>query len=157
MKKVTIYSDGACSGNPGAGGWAAVLKYKQHEKEISGGVAYTTNNRMELLAIIEALKIVKEPCNIAIYSDSAYVCNAFLKHWLDAWLANGWKTASGKSVENVDLWEALLLAMRPHKVKFEKVPGHADNAYNNRCDKLARAAAKEIVKSLEKPEELTQA
>ena len=112
---------------------------------------------MELMAIIEALKIIKEPCNITIYSDSAYVCNAFLKHWLDDWLAKGWKTASGKNVENVDLWEALLLEMRPHKIQYEKVPGHADNDYNNRCDKLARAAVKEITKSLENPKESPQA
>lgn len=150
---MTIHTDGACSGNPGVGGWAAILRYRQHEKEISGGVPHTTNNRMELMAVIQGLKTVKEPCRITIYSDSAYVCNAFLKHWLDTWQANGWKTASGKSVENVDLWQELLSLMSPHKIQYEKVPGHADNVYNNRCDKLARAAVKEIAKSLENPEE----
>ncbi len=141
-KRVEIYTDGACSGNPGAGGWAAILLYKTHEKAVSGGTPHTTNNRMELMAIIEALKLVKESCEITVYSDSAYVCNAFLKHWIDNWQANGWKTTSKKDVENKDLWRQLLEQMQPHKLLYKKVAGHADNEYNNRCDKLAREAAR---------------
>ena len=99
------------------------------------------------MAIIQALKLLKEPCEITVFSDSAYVCNAFLKHWIDKWQANGWKAASNKNVENIDLWQELLLYMRPHNVHYQKVPGHADNPNNNRCDKLARAAAKEFAKS----------
>ena len=146
MKNVEIYTDGACSGNPGAGGWAAILIYNGHEKEISGSETYTTNNRMELTAVIEALKLVKEPCNITICSDSTYVCNAFNNHWIDSWQANEWSTVSKKTVENIDLWKALLTAMQPHKVYYKKISGHADNCYNNRCDKLARAEAKGAIK-----------
>ena len=147
MKEIEIYTDGACSGNPGAGGWGAILLYNGLEKTVSGGVAMTTNNRMELTGIIEALKFVKEPCSVKVYSDSAYVCNAFLKHWVNNWQANGWKTASKKDVENIDLWRELLAAMHPHDVKFVKVAGHADNTYNNRCDKLAREAAQKFTKT----------
>lgn len=147
MKEIQIYTDGACSGNPGAGGWAAILLYQEHEKAVSGGVPETTNNRMEIMAIIEALKQIKQPCSITVYSDSAYVCNAFLKHWVNNWQANGWKTASRKDVENIDLWKELLSVMRPHQVRFQKVPGHADNTYNNRCDKLARDEARKIAKN----------
>jgi len=148
-KRISIYTDGACSGNPGVGGWAALLMYGDNKKEISGSADYTTNNRMELMAVIEALKIVKEPCTIIVYSDSTYVCNAFIMKWIDIWSTNGWKTASGKPVENIDLWEDLLIHMRPHDISFEKVRGHADNPYNNRCDRLARAAAKSAAKSID--------
>lgn len=148
MKKVDIYSDGACSGNPGAGGWAAILLYGSHEKEISGGEAYTTNNRMELQAIIEALRLVKERCEITVYSDSAYVCNAFTKGWINTWQQNGWKTSAKKPVENIDLWQALLELTRRHAVQFQKVAGHADNVRNNRCDKLARDAARQAAKPI---------
>lgn len=138
MKKVTIYTDGACSGNPGAGGWGAILIYNGTEKEISGGEANTTNNRMELLAVISALKMLKEPCEVALYSDSQYVVGAFANDWIRAWQRNGWKTAGKTEVKNIDLWEDLLTVLEKHKVNFIKVKGHADNAYNNRCDKLAR-------------------
>ena len=144
MKKVSIYTDGACSGNPGKGGWAAILVYKRNEKEISGYEDYSTNNRMELTAVIEAFKLVKESCEITVFSDSTYVCNAFQNHWINKWLTNGWKTASGKVVENTDLWLELLALMHEHEVKYEKVSGHSDNDYNNRCDKLARDAIKHV-------------
>ena len=137
MKKVEIYTDGACSGNPGAGGWGAVLIYNNKEKEISGFCDNTTNNRMEQTAVIEALKLLKENCEINIYSDSAYVCNAFNNGWIENWILNNWKTSSKKAVLNVDLWEELLELLKNHKYTFIKVKGHADNEYNNRCDKLA--------------------
>ena len=137
-KEVTIYTDGACSGNPGAGGWGAILIYNGKEKEISGGEANTTNNRMELLAVISALKMLKEPCEVALYSDSQYVVGAFVNDWIRAWQRNGWKTAGKTEVKNIDLWEDLLAVLEKHKVNFIKVKGHADNVYNNRCDKLAR-------------------
>ena len=142
MKKVTIYTDGACSGNPGKGGWAAILIYNGHEKEISGFEAETTNNQMELCAVIEGIKALKEPCEVDIYSDSAYVVNAFNNGWIEAWKNNGWKNSKKKPVENKNLWETLLFVMRIHKVNFIKVDGHTDNEYNNRCDKLAVARYK---------------
>lgn len=139
MKKVTIYTDGACSGNPGGGGWAAVLVYLQQRKEISGYEAQTTNNRMELRAVIEALTAVKSGWECEIYSDSQYVVNAVNLGWLTSWQANGWKTAGRSAVKNVDLWEKLLQEMQTHKVTFVKVKGHADVELNERCDQLARA------------------
>ncbi len=142
-KVVEIYTDGACSGNPGAGGWAAVLLYNGHRKEISGADANTTNNRMELTAIIEGLKILKEPCKVTIYSDSAYSVEPFLKNWIDGWIMRGWRTASKDDVKNVDLWQELLSLMQIHEVNYIKVKGHADNELNNRCDQLARAAIKQ--------------
>jgi len=144
MKKVTIYTDGACSGNPGPGGWGAVLLYKQHKTEISGGEGETTNNRMEITAVIEALKRLKEPCEAEIYSDSAYVVDAFEKRWIEGWLKNGWKTANKDDVKNRDLWEMLHGQSQIHKIAFKKVKGHADNELNNRCDELARNAIKNI-------------
>ena len=144
-KQVTIYTDGACSGNPGPGGWGCVLMYRQHRRESSGGAQNTTNNRMEITAALEALKLLKEPCQVDLYTDSAYLCNALEKNWLDNWSRNGWKTASKGSVENQDLWKELILLLDKHDVKFHKVKGHADNEFNNRCDKLAREAVQRIV------------
>ncbi len=140
MKEVTIYTDGACSGNPGPGGWGAVLMYGEHRKEISGGDAHTTNNRMELTGPIEALELLKQPCKVRLYSDSAYLVNAFNQHWIANWQRNGWQPSQKKPVENKELWQRLLELCRTHEVEFIKVKGHADNAENNRCDELARAA-----------------
>ncbi len=140
MKHVEIYTDGACSGNPGPGGWAAVLLYKGTEKEISGFVKETTNNRMELTAVIEGLNILKQSCKVTVYSDSAYVCNAFLQGWIISWELNGWKTSKKTPVENQDLWKLLMNCAKDHQVTWVKVKGHSDNKYNNRCDELARKA-----------------
>ena len=140
MKSVKIYTDGACSGNPGAGGWAAVLLYGRHRKELSGFQAETTNNRMELLAVIKGLEALKHPCLAEVYSDSAYVVNAVENGWIENWRENGWKTAKKEPVKNTDLWERLIKLFNCHQVKFVKVQGHAENAENNRCDALARAA-----------------
>ena len=140
MKHVTIYTDGACSGNPGPGGWGAILIYRENQRELSGFSPETTNNRMELMAVISALEALTEACAVDVYTDSAYVCNAFRQHWIDAWLRNGWKTSAKQPVENRDLWERLLQLTRQHCVAFHKVKGHADNAHNNRCDELARKA-----------------
>lgn len=137
MKNVVLYTDGSCSGNPGPGGWGCVLVYKDIMKEISGGCSYTTNNRMEITAVIEGLKQLKESCAVDIYTDSAYVYNAVEKKWITNWISNGWKTASKKEVENVDLWKVLTELLNLHTVTFHKVKGHSDNALNNRCDKLA--------------------
>lgn len=142
MKKVVLYTDGACSGNPGVGGWGAVLIYRGVEKRISGAEGQTTNNRMEITAVIEGLKCLKEPCEVEIYSDSAYTVNAFLNGWLDEWQRNGFKKADNKPVLNDDLWKELLNLTSRHKVTFIKVKGHADNEYNNICDKLATDAVK---------------
>ena len=144
-KQGTIYTDGACSGNPGPGGWGCILMYNQHRKESSGGALNTTNNRMEITAALEALKLLKEPCRVDLYTDSAYLCNALEKKWLDTWSKNGWKTASKSNVENQDLWKELIVELDRHDVQFHKVKGHADNEYNNRCDKLARDAVQQIV------------
>ena len=140
MEKITIYTDGACSGNPGPGGWGAILMYKDNKKEISGGKKDTTNNVMELTAVIEALKLLKYPCKVSLYSDSAYVVNAFLQKWIFGWQKNNWKTADKKDVKNKELWQELVKLTRTHDVTFIKVKGHADNEYNNRCDELARKA-----------------
>lgn len=140
MKEVTIYTDGACSGNPGPGGWAALLIYGEHIKEISGGEKNTTNNRMEIMAVIQALKALKEPCAAKVHSDSAYVVNCFKQGWHKNWVKNGWKNSKNQPVENQDLWKELLALMEKHQVEFIKVKGHADNKYNNRCDELAVAA-----------------
>ncbi len=142
-KKVTIYTDGACSGNPGPGGWGAVLLYQDQKKELSGFEPGTTNNRMELTAVIEAIRALKAPCELSIHTDSAYVCNAFQNGWLDNWSMNGWKTAAKRPVENQDLWRALLNALQPHDYRFVKVKGHSDNPLNNRCDELARIAIRQ--------------
>lgn len=146
MKQVTIYTDGACSGNPGPGGWGAVLIYEGNQREISGGAVHTTNNRMELSAALEALRALKEPCHVLLHSDSAYLVNAFEKHWLQAWERNGWKTASKNPVENQDLWQDLLVQTKQHVVEFVKVKGHSANELNNRCDELARTAVKNLPK-----------
>lgn len=139
MKKVTLYTDGACSGNPGPGGWGAILRYGAHEKEISGGAAETTNNRMELTAVIEGLSILKESCEVDLYSDSKYVIDALAKGWVWSWQKNGWKKADKKPALNVDLWEKLLDLLERHTLNYHWVKGHAENEYNNRCDKLAVA------------------
>ena len=138
MKNVEIYTDGACSGNPGSGGYCAILIFNGIEKIISGGESETTNNRMELLAVIEGLKALKEPCNVTLYSDSQYVVNAINQKWLDGWQVNGWRNSAKDAVKNVELWKSLLKLLAIHKVEFVKVKGHSDNEYNNRCDKIAR-------------------
>lgn len=132
-----LYTDGACSGNPGIGGWGAVLIYADIKKCFSGYNRDTTNNRMELFAVIQGLKQLNQPCEIAIYSDSAYVCNAFLQGWIDSWQKNDWKTSSKEKVKNDDLWKLLLLELSKHKFSFNKVKGHSDNELNNLCDELA--------------------
>ncbi len=137
MKKIDIYTDGACSGNPGKGGWGAVLVYKDKEKEISGGEAQTTNNRMELTAVIEALSALKEPCEVTLTTDSKYVCDAINKGWVFSWKNNNWKKADKKPALNVDLWEKLLSLLEKHKVEFVWVKGHNGHKYNERCDALA--------------------
>jgi len=142
MKLVEIYTDGACSGNPGAGGWAAVLIYKDNVKEISGYEKATTNNRMELLAVIKALQTLKEPCNIKLYADSAYVVNATVNNWTNKWQENNWKTSSKESVKNQDLWEVLISLLAIHNIEWIKVKGHSDNKFNNRCDELATGEIK---------------
>ncbi len=142
MKEVILYTDGACSGNPGAGGWGAILMYGDARLEMSGGAAYTTNNKMELTGVIEGLKRLKEPCVVHVYSDSAYVVNAFLQNWIAGWERREWK-----NVKNPELWHELIALTKMHKVTFHKVKGHSDNEYNNRCDELARG---EIVKSQDK-------
>ena len=142
MKKITIYTDGACSGNPGPGGWGAILMYKESTKELSGFEPETTNNRMELTAAIRALDALKEPCVVTLYTDSAYLCRAFNERWLYNWMRNGWLTSSKKPVENRPLWEALLCHTKTHKITWVKVKGHSDNQYNNRCDQLATGEIK---------------
>ena len=138
MKKVTVYTDGACSLNPGPGGWAAVLIYKGAEKRLSGYEPETTNNRMELTAVIEALKALKEPCEVDLHTDSSYIHDAFEKGWLSNWTRNGWRTASKKDVENRDLWELAIKHMRGHRLNWKKVKGHSGDKYNSLCDSLAR-------------------
>lgn len=144
MKKVDIYTDGACSGNPGAGGWCAILMYKGIEKTLAGGERETTNNRMELTAVIEGLRALRERCEVTVYSDSAYTVNAVNEGWLAYWLTHNWRTRDKGDVKNVDLWEALDAEMKKHKVTFIKVKGHSDNAYNNRCDEVARGEIKKL-------------
>ena len=140
MEEVTIYTDGACSGNPGPGGWGSILMINDNKKEISGGSPDTTNNIMELTAVIEALKLLKRPCKVDLYSDSAYVVNAFLQKWIYGWIKKNWKTASNEPVKNKELWQELYSLTKVHDVTFHKVKGHADNEFNNRCDELARNA-----------------
>lgn len=144
MKKVTIYTDGACSGNPGPGGWGAILMYEDIKKEISGAKADTTNNIMEITAVLEALKLLKFECEVKIYSDSAYVVNAFNQGWIENWKKNNWKTAGKDPVKNRELWEELYELTQKHKVEFIKVKGHSDNEFNNRCDELATSAIKTL-------------
>ena len=137
MKHVELYTDGACSGNPGPGGWGCVLIYGDNIKELSGYVPETTNNRMEIFAVIEGLRALKFPCKVTVYSDSAYLVNAFNNGWVNNWIHNGWKNSSKKPVENQDLWKYLLTLINLHEVEIIKVKGHADNAFNNRCDQMA--------------------
>ncbi|MGG1664565.1 ribonuclease HI [Brevibacillus sp. NRS-1366] len=144
IREVEIYTDGACSGNPGPGGWGAVLMYGQHIKEMSGAEPNTTNNRMELQAAISALSTLKEACKVTLYSDSAYLVNCFKQGWYKGWLKNGWKNSKGQPVENQDLWKELLRLMEIHQVEYVKVKGHADNKWNNRCDELATGAIKQL-------------
>lgn len=136
---VTIYTDGACSGNPGPGGYGAVLMYGQHKKELSGGDPNTTNNRMELMGVITALKALNRPCQVDLYTDSQYVVNAIEKGWAKKWQANGWMRNKKDKALNPDLWQTLLELLELHQVKFHWVKGHAENPYNNRCDELAVA------------------
>lgn len=139
MKQVTIYTDGACSGNPGPGGWGAILCYGDQEKELSGGEGHTTNNRMELTGVIEALKALNQPCQVDLYSDSKYVIDALQKGWVYNWKKNGWVKKDKKPALNPDLWQALLDQLGRHEVKLHWVKGHAENPKNNRCDQLAVA------------------
>ena len=144
MDEIIIYTDGACSGNPGDGGWACILIYKDNKKELSGGQKDTTNNIMEMTAVIKGLEALKRPCKVNVYSDSSYVVNSFEKGWLNSWVENGWKTADKKDVKNKDLWVQLYELTKIHDVSFKKVKGHSDVELNNRCDELARAAIKEL-------------
>lgn len=137
LSKVEIYTDGACSGNPGPGGWAAILKVGPHEKEISGYHPDTTNNRMELTAAIKALEALNRPCKIKLYSDSAYLVKAFNEKWIDNWQKNGWRNSAKQAISNKDLWQKMLKLASKHKIEWIWVKGHADNPYNNRCDELA--------------------
>jgi len=142
-KHITVYTDGACSGNPGPGGWAALLIYKRHRREISGSEPDTTNNRMEMRAAIEALRCLKEPVSVSLHTDSAYLARAFNDGWIVRWQKNGWKTSSKKPVENQDLWKQLLEMTAKHAVEWVKVKGHADDVLNERVDELAVKAMKE--------------
>lgn len=142
MKKVVIYTDGACSGNPGVGGYGAVLMYGKHKKEIYGAEKETTNNRMELMACIKALEMLKEPCIVDLFSDSAYVVNAFNEGWVNNWKNNDFRGSDKKEIKNIDLWTKLIELTTTNQVIFHKVKGHADNEFNNRCDALATGAIK---------------
>lgn len=142
LKKIQIYTDGACSGNPGEGGWGAVLIYGGKERELSGYDVVTTNNKMELQAAIEALRCLKEPCEIELFSDSAYLINGFNKQWLDKWKMNGWINSSKEEVKNIEHWKELDKLNKIHSITWIKVKGHSDNEFNNRCDKLATGEIK---------------
>ena len=146
MKQVTIYTDGACSGNPGPGGWGAILRYGRFEKELSGGERQTTNNRMELLGAISALEALKEPCRVELYSDSKYLVDAMSQGWASRWQKNGWKRNRTDPALNPDLWQRLLDLCQTHAVTFHWVKGHAENEYNNRCDALAVARRDEYAR-----------
>ncbi len=148
MKTVEIYTDGACSGNPGVGGYCAILMYNGAEKVLSGAEKETTNNRMELIAVIKGLEALKESCNVNLYSDSQYVVDAFNQKWIESWIANGWRTAGKKEVKNPDLWKILVELTNKHSVTFIKVKGHADNEYNNRCDQIAVSEYKKILENI---------
>ena len=145
MKKIILYTDGACSGNPGAGGYCAILRYNDREKILSGGEKETTNNRMELMAVIMGLECLKEGCEVDVYSDSAYVVNAFLQDWISFWVLNNWRTKGKSQVSNVDLWQRLLKQLERHKVNWNKVKGHADNELNNKCDMIARSEISKLI------------
>jgi ribonuclease HI len=148
MKKVEIFTDGACSGNPGPGGWGAILRYNGHEKRISGGAAETTNNRMELSGVIEALSLLKEPCDVILTSDSRYVCDAIQKGWAENWRKNGWRKADKKPALNSDLWEKLLDLLSVHHVTVKWIKGHAGHPENECCDRMAVAESQKFQKSL---------
>ena len=141
---VQIYTDGACSGEPGPGGWGAVLLYGQHEKQLSGGEANTTNNRMELTAVIEALSLLKRPCRVTLTTDSKYVADSVTKGWVYGWQKRGWKKSDGKDAINVDLWQRLLPLLQTHEVTFVWIKGHAGHQYNEICDKLAVAESRKF-------------
>lgn len=145
MKTVTLYTDGACSGNPGPGGWGAILLYNGHELALSGGEARTTNNRMELTAVIEALQKLKEPCIVELYSDSKYVIDALEKGWAWGWKKRGWVKSDKKPALNPDLWDTLLSLTQKHELRYHWVKGHADNEYNNRCDTMAVAESRKFL------------
>ncbi|MBR1797085.1 MAG: ribonuclease HI [Clostridiales bacterium] len=146
LTKVTIYTDGACSGNPGPGGWGAILSAAGKSREISGGEAHTTNNRMEMMAVIKSLELLTRPCEVEVYSDSAYVVNAFNQGWIEGWQKKGWKNSAKNEVANKDLWIKLIELCKLHTVRFIKVKGHADNEFNNRCDELAVMESKRYAK-----------
>ena len=139
-KEIQVFSDGACSGNPGPGGWGAILRYKDVEKELSGGESETTNNRMELMGVIAALESLKEPCQVKVFTDSQYIAKAFTENWLENWQKNGWKTAGKKAVKNRELWERLLAQAAIHRLEWQWIRGHAGHPENERCDQLAVAA-----------------
>ena len=139
MKEVTLYTDGACSGNPGPGGWGAILVYMGYKKEMSGGEKQTTNNRMELIAAIEGLSALKEPCKVKLVSDSKYLVDGLSKGWARSWKSKGWKKSDGKQALNIELWEKLLLLEDYHSIEYEWVKGHAGHPYNERCDQMAVA------------------
>ena len=143
MKEVTVYTDGACSGNPGPGGWGAILMYNGHKKELSGGEANTTNNRMELTAVISALSVLKEKCRVTVYTDSQYIASAINEGWVYGWQKRGWKRKTGE-VKNPELWQKLLELMGQQETTFVWVKGHAENEYNNRCDALAVAESRKF-------------
>ena len=149
MKTVTVYTDGACSGNPGPGGWGTILEYQGIEKELSGGEVSTTNNRMELTAVIRGLEALKEPCIVELYSDSKYVIDGLQKGWAASWQKNGWRKADKKPALNPDLWEVLLALTGKHQMRYHWVKGHADNPKNNRCDELAVEQWKAIRENLD--------
>lgn len=140
--EVIVYTDGACSGNPGPGGWGALLIWNGKEKILTGGEPHTTNNRMEMRAVIEAMKNLKKTCHVKIHSDSSLIVNAFRQGWIDNWQKKGWRKADKKPVENKDLWEEMLRAMKPHRIEWIKVKGHANNELNNRVDRLAVEASR---------------
>jgi ribonuclease HI len=146
LKNVDIFSDGSCSGNPGPGGWASILRYKGHEKEVSGGNAETTNNRMELTAVIEALRLLREKCSVTIYTDSQYVANGIEKGWAEGWKKNGWIKSDKKPAQNADLWDSLLTELSKHNYKIVWIKGHAGHPENERCDKLAVHQSKKYSK-----------
>ena len=145
LSEVIIYTDGACSGNPGPGGWGALLRFNEKEKELSGGAAHTTNNRMEMMAVIKAIRAVKRPCLLKIHSDSALIINAMTKGWIESWQSRGWKKADKKPVENQDLWMELLNVIGAHQVEWIKVKGHSGIPDNERVDELAVEAAKQFM------------
>jgi ribonuclease HI len=141
QKRIALYTDGACSGNPGPGGWGVVLIHKDHKKELSGSIELTTNNQMELLAVIKGLESLKEPCDVTLYTDSKYVVLG-MTEWVKDWIKRGWRTSSKKPVKNVELWQRLVELSKQHTMSYQWVKGHADNEYNNRCDELATDAIK---------------